>query len=342
MTTSRPINDDTRPNSSGMSPAWDGGWYVFEHGQVKGPLSAQDVFGASEASLKNPTLMVSRKGFTQWYPVKDFAAMYHMASRYTDHLGTASSQKSLDHPLKTRHIGPDEFKTPAVEKNAVAHSIIREAQKDIASTPVITSETMSFGRREKLSETHIGAQSEITRQTTNRLSRTAKKRLLDEERRQRKFAAKQAKAARKAAKSQSLIPQVSFEQLYLETASRLRLGKIVSPFLASCFYMPFSFGGYWWAWFTRVSEEVSWHLNGSSRMNFILPVWMCLVPGAHLILAYLVARMVMQIERQNGYQTIDPGLATLLAVFPPFYIAHIQSALNRHWRLHVYHGSVQK
>jgi hypothetical protein len=343
VTTGQSTNGEKGPRVSGAGPSWENGWYLFDQGQIKGPLTAHEVFGRSESSQKNSTLMVSRKGFTQWYPVKDFASMYHMASRYTDHLSVPSKNHSASVSPVARHVGPDikDIESPC-ENNAVAQSIIRAAQHTIVSNPVIFTETARFGQMETKSE-HPGAQSPAQSASkdvtiTRTLSRKEKKRLIVEERRRRKFAARQAKVARKAARSQSLISQGEFEQLYLETASRLRLGKITSPFLASCLYLPFSFGGYWWAWFARVSEEVSWHLNGASRMNFILPVWMCMVPGAHLILAYLVARMVRQIEEQNGYQTVNPMWATMFAIFPPFYMALIQSALNRHWRLHVYHS----
>jgi hypothetical protein len=46
-------------------------------------------------------------------------------------------------------------------------------------------------------------------------------------------------------------------------------------------------------------------------------------------------------EMQNGYRSTNTFLATLAAVFPPFYMIMIQSALNKHWRLHVYHSDVE-
>jgi hypothetical protein len=67
-----------------------------------------------------------------------------------------------------------------------------------------------------------------------------------------------------------------------------------------------------------------------------------MIPGVHLILAYALARNVMQMEGQNGYRTINPIMVTLAALFPPFYILVIQSALNRHWRLHVYNSAAPK
>ncbi len=338
MTTDRSTNYEARPLASAVAHSWDGGWYVFDQGQVKGPLSADEVFGRSSQTGYNPAVMVSRKGFSQWYPVKDFADMYHMATRYTDHLAAARAQPFSGLEPVARQIGP-EATSRSFAQQAPTQSVIRRAQEDIASSCLVAPETANFGQNRSSSQIQAVSNAAGDQSSPGPISRKEKKRLIDYQRRQQRAAAKQAKAARKAARSQSMIAPVTFEQLYLETASRLRLGKIVSPVLASTVYLPLSFGGYWWAWFSRVSEEVSWHLNGSSRMNFILPIWMCMLPGAHLILAYLVARMVRQIEHQNGYQTMSPAFATVCALFPPFYIGMMQAALNRHWRLHVYHSS---
>ena len=178
--------------------------------------------------------------------------------------------------------------------------------------------------------------------TTRKLSAKERKRLQEDERRSRKLLDKQAE---QSARSQSNIntanPAVSFDQQYLQVASRLRLGRPGSPGVRAMIYFPLSLGTYWWAWLSKTGEEVSWHLNGASRMNFVLPMWMCMIPGVHLILAYFVARMVRQMEEQNGYRTVNPWLATVAAVFPPLYIGMIQSALNRHWRLHVYHSATR-
>ena len=332
-------SDTIRPKDLGASSSWDGGWYIFEDGQVKGPLSGKDVFGPIKDLNTKQSKLVSRKGFTQWYPVNDFAEMYHMASRYTDYLAIPLSNSSDLRQPAARQIGPETMVgMPQSGDINVAQSVIRGAQKEISHADVPVVESANFIGEDTSVTAIKGDEKASSEVIPRKLTRKERKEIEAEARRSRSFLTRQAKAARKAAKAQSLIPPHSFEQQYLEVSSRLRLGKIVSPALAALIYLPLSFGGYWWGWFARVSEEVSWHLNGASRMNFILPFWMCLVPGPHLVLAYLVARMVRQIEEQNGYRTVSPGFATLLAIFPPFYLALIQTALNRHWRLHVYHS----
>ena len=144
----------------------------------------------------------------------------------------------------------------------------------------------------------------------------------------------------KESQTQPSAPWLDFDQKYLRVYSRLRLGRISNAAVAAFVYTPLTIGGYWWAWMETASQEVSWHLNGASKMNFVVPMWTCLIPGMHLIVAYLLARMVRQMEMQNGYRTVNPIFATLLAIFPPFYMFMIQTALNRHWRSHVLDASV--
>ena len=144
----------------------------------------------------------------------------------------------------------------------------------------------------------------------------------------------------KESQTQPSAPWLDFDQKYLRVYSRLRLGRISNAAVAAFVYTPLTIGGYWWAWMETASPEVSWHLNGASKMNFVVPMWTCLIPGMHLIVAYLLARMVRQMEMQNGYRTVNPIFATLLAIFPPFYMFMIQAALNRHWRSHVLDASV--
>jgi hypothetical protein len=322
-----------------QASAWDGGWYLFEEGQVKGPLSAKEAFASSDEKL--PGLLVSRKGFSQWYPVGDFVSIYKMAEKFSDALGpvpNVASEKSV--PIVRGNSVKDSYPQTRNQQSSskFAETIIQSAQSELTVDSLFVQDSANLVSGVQSKDATDSEEQPVETPEIKKLTRKEKKRLIEEERRRRKYAARQVALAKKASNNQAEYPPITFEQQYFEVAGRLRLGKISSPILAAFVYTPLSFGGYWWAWFERVSEEVGWHLNGASRMNFILPVWMCLIPGPHLLLAYLVARMVRQIEEQNGYRSVNPAVATLLAIFPPLYVFKIQSALNRHWRLHVFHS----
>jgi hypothetical protein len=313
--------------------SWVGGWYVFEDGNVVGPLEASDAFSRSEKTDSGQARMVSRKGFSQWYPLQDFAAIHAMAGRYSDYLAEAKSTPVVDMPtVVAKQVGPrvQENLAAAINLDQRDISAISSAQKDLSNTGPSASDRVKFAQNSETTDTS---------QPVKKLSAKEKKRILEDERRAKKLAEKQAKQALKhQAKASNVGQPISFDQQYLQVASRLRLGRPASPVVRAVIFFPLTLGVYWWAWLAKTSEEVSWHLNGASRMNFVVPMWMCMIPGVHLVLAYLVARMVRQMEEQNGYRTVNPWVATLAALCPPLYIGIIQAALNRHWRLHVYHS----
>lgn len=300
--------------------SWEQGWYVFENGQVLGPLNAEEAFAAETSASTGNARMVSRKGFTQWYPVRDFAEIYAMIGNYSEQLNrpAVSPQKNTsDFEPKSKVIGTNVNST-----------------LNLASVETETTLDCETNKKQ--------TQAESTNIESNTISATTATRNDENDVETPKITSRQAKAARAAAKSQNLMDQGLFAQHYLAVQSRLRLGRVFSPVVGAFIYTPLTLGGYWWDWFARASEEVSWHVTGSSKVNFVLPVWACMIPGLHLVMAYFLARMVSHMEIQNGYRSANPWLATLAAIFPPFYIVMIQSALNKHWRLHVYHSAMPR
>ena len=328
-------NNGTGPNEQQLG-SWENGWYVFENGQVLGPFNAKEAFSSQVSASTGEARMVSRKGFTQWYPVRDFAEIYSMIGHYSDHLNQVSF--SSNHPLtelepKARQIGPQATPVNNMPRGSNDFPQLNASTREDQGSQN-PSENVVINNESNYSTSQFVPQPSLTKAQVKQLRKA--------ERQQQKFAERQMQAARSAAKSQNLLDPVIFAQAYLQLQSRLRLGRVTSPTLGALVYTPLTLGGYWWDWFARVSEEVNWHVNGTTRLNSMLPTWMCMIPGVHLILAYVLARNVMQMEVQNGYRTISPVVVTMAALFPPFYILLIQSALNRHWRLHVYNGTAPK
>ncbi|MCX6124434.1 MAG: hypothetical protein NTV34_06750 [Proteobacteria bacterium] len=331
---------------------WTGGWYLFEDGKVQGPLGAEDVFTRRHETKNGNQRMVSRKGFSQWYPLQDFAELHQLAGKYAHQIGEeyaleatlAASLNNSTQPYQriaterfakvqpqTFDIGPDakrrtfagdasETRTQREQLNEVSH--LRQvptshntinfqdqvrAQAPAASPSTPTSRSSSIGKSTESSKTP---------------SRKDRKQLKYEE-----------------SLNQSTPRPVSFHAQYLLVSSRLRLGKPRSSFVGAFIFTPLTLFGYWAAWLSRASEEVTWHVTGEHKSHMPLPIWMCLIPGLHLLFAFKLAKMVRAMEQQNGYTTISPWFTASMGIFPPFYIQLIQDALNRHWRLHVNHSA---
>lgn len=352
---------DSASDSNVSKSSWEHGWYVFENGQVVGPLNVQDALGKSSTGDSNSARMVSRKGFTQWYPVQDFAEIYAMIGSHSEQLNSVNEQA-----VKAKNNFVPQGKTIAVaadlklnQDNLEGISHLAAAQENTVAEAEITVKAAQTEISGTVNSdvTSQGTLSDLATDPTQRLAYrsptiprvdTVEAPLNDNnvvgtnDPRTRKELRRQIQAAQAAARSQKLMDPALFAQHYFAVRGRLRLGRVFSPVAGALIYTPLTLGGYWWDWFARSSEEVSWHVNGSSKLNFVLPIWCCMIPGVHLVLAYLFADMVSKMEMENGYRGVKPVLATMLALFPPFYILMMQSALNRHWRLHVYHSATPR
>lgn len=55
---------------------WPDGWYVYESGCLNGPFTAAETFNRAPELEPGKPLLVSRKGFSQWYPLRDLSEIY--------------------------------------------------------------------------------------------------------------------------------------------------------------------------------------------------------------------------------------------------------------------------
>lgn len=329
--------------------AWSNGWYVFEDGQVSGPLNAKDALGSEKSASTGAIRMVSRKGFTQWYPVRDFAEIYGMIEEYSRRLDTKSASvkpSANEFAPKSKIISTNVGDGPIVnsvasltdnvaEQSASLKNLGIETQKILESIEATENvqQDVTVATRSPTIPGNTESESPVAADTSAVLPQDDKK--------LKKVLRRQVRQAQSAARNQKLMDPKLFAERYFDLHSRLRLGRIFSPTIGAFIYTPLTLGGYWWDWFVRACDEVSWHLTGSVKTKMSLPLWFCMIPGLHLIVAYSLARAVRNMEMQNGYRSTKPFLAAVAAIFPPFYMLLIQSALNKHWRLHVYHSNVE-
>lgn len=315
--------------------SWEHGWYVFEDGQVLGPLNADEALGSEKSKASGHDRMVSRKGFTQWYPVKDFAEIYAMIGAYAKRVDTTTPPpvpvNAAAYQPKSKVIAQNLENSQKISKQDIANGrfdleqqILKSAENLESNANNATTPSVEMAENNSAEQLHSADSSPV---------------LIDK--RAIKAARRAMKRANAAGRNQSMMAPALFANRYLEVQGKLRLGRIFSPTIGAFVYTPLTLGGYWWAWFTQASEDVSWHVNGPGKWRYALPMWFCMVPGLHLIVAYLLARAVSSMERQNGYRNVSPLLTTVLALLPPLYMLRIQGALNRHWRLHVYHSMNQ-
>lgn len=323
-------NTDALQNQS----AWPDGWYVYDNNKVEGPFTASQAFARDAMTGDGRQVLVSRKGFTQWYALKDLAEIFKM----TENLGrrVAEEQTQLlnrqhTEPLAAKkaaepepgrrvvkkQVGPApqqvpfeaaKAESPAPEQAAPAADARQAAASVVANMPVYAPPSAKPGkktvRKPEANKTPVISEAAKKGQTPAKESAGEKQRLLQE---------------------------------YFFVRARLRLGKIRNPWAAAFFGVPFSAGLFWPFWMHAILKEIYLHAAGKAKA----PVWIVLasvVPGLHLYAIYKTAALMRAMEMQNRYSSISPAVAAMFGLFPPFALAYLQDGANRHWMLHARHS----
>ncbi len=125
-------------NQKDVAAVWPDGWYLYENGKLNGPLSADHAFSQTPDCEDGSPRLISRKGFSQWYPLQDFASLYRLSESMAQKVEVASkgAQDSGSKPsVKAKQVGP----TTVLPKSAPpksTNSALRRAVADAAATSI--------------------------------------------------------------------------------------------------------------------------------------------------------------------------------------------------------------
>ena len=118
----------------GPSVVWPNEWYVCEKGQILGPFTADQAMSKANVCDDGSDRLVSRKGFTQWYPLADFSNLYFLSQKNPAPKISATEAYPAERPeVRKKNIGPridvQEFEKP-IERvtQTVAQPIQSEKQ----------------------------------------------------------------------------------------------------------------------------------------------------------------------------------------------------------------------
>jgi hypothetical protein len=374
------MDNRTGTSNQNETPAsqWSGDWFVFNNGVIQGPLSAIQAFSMETTDIQGKPLLISKKGFTQWYALKELADIFKVTDdlgRRVDNEKAALSQQQIianaidsrkqkaktNQPEKRineisgkrtdeqsskivkKQLGPQNqrivdnrpqaevvFKSaivaPNVAKPEVAQASVNKAA-EIKAPDVKFPEIKALESESKVVAKTIdvkkGQAEEKVHKPAVALSSTPYKSPV-------------------ATKTQSVEPtRKQLLQEYFFIRGRLRLGKIRSPWANAFFGLPLSCGLMWPFWMGSLLKEIFYH--SANRTNFPKSVVvMGLIPGLHFYGVYRMAQLVREMEMQNRYKSVSPLLAATFAIFPPFAMAYLQDAANRHWLLHARHVGAPK
>jgi len=299
-------NKDMRIKSPNTSN-WPDGWFVFQDGRVDGPLSASEAFSLKFESADGKSKLVSRKGFSQWYPIKDLAEIYRITDAVSENFSTEQSrmEKTVEEASKTIVA----FSNVGTKVQAGNISAKMQGKSEISS-PV-----PSFVE-------------------ANAVSPSTKESIFTAKRDEKAIETSDKKTPKNSAHATIL-------QEFALVKEPLRLGKIRNPWLISFLAIPCTFGLSWGAWISSSFREVEFHRLETNKSKFIFGV-LALIPIVHIFVAYALAKKVKMMEQENKYSNTSPILAAVFAIVPPFSVAYLQDAINQHWITHVKYSLLQK
>lgn len=336
--------DDRTQDAPMDQLSWPGGWYVFNDGKVEGPYSARDTFYQSPTNSDGKPLLVSRKGFTQWYALKDLAEIFKITENFGRKVAAAQQPVVPAMPVTTPP--PLDNKQETVPKNAASEPettprVTKRTIGPLAKSGSVPSAISSLAYAPPMADDEVVSK---TAPQSPQKEETVAPVVKDKRLTKRAFFKANTKvpaANVSAAEKETPEERKRVMQEYFFVRGRLRLGKIRSPWASAFFGIPFSAGILWPIWMHSMLKEIFYHSANRAQ----IPTWIVLagmVPGLHIYATYRLACLVREMEQQNRYKSISPGLAALFSAFPPFAMAYLQDGANRHWLLHARHVQAGK
>lgn len=331
---------DTRDHASG----WPDDWYVYDGGQVKGPLSASETFALAHEDPRGKPCLVSRKGFMQWYALQDLSALFNLTAAMGQRVAHAKAAVSPrpKPPQALAVLGRDERRAQETQARPPADGL----PEHLHPSRPFQSQRVEKGHvtpRPSASLVHpvdanravflpAQASSPPVRPTPADQDFAPDDGLLPSEIDEGKAAA--------TAQARASAGMPSLMRDYIASKARLRLGQLREPWIAGLVGLPLSLGVYWILWFRDLAQELQNHRSGPVRGN-PPPFWWAAIPIVHVYMTFRLAQELLSLEQENRYQSTDPWLAAFLALLPPLALIYLQREANKHWLLHVRHAKTE-
>ncbi len=278
------------------------GWYVFENGEVHGPYDGKQLVARNLSADTTSDVFVSKQGFSRWYPIEKLADMISSTNKMDENTNAELRQLEELVSLKLKALsGLADQSSRKAGKSATSSRLSNKVVANQVASPAPA--------RPKTSSGIALADQPMTRPSEPLVSRSAS--------------------------MIAALPPQPMNYRYFIMRARLRLGAHKNAFLLGCFVMPLTLCLYWLVWYREAMREIVWHSHNTRANPTGLPLWFVAIPVIHVYMTYCLAAMIQRAEHQNQYSVTSPVLAAFLSLFPPFAVMYLQSALNKHWDLHV-------
>lgn len=328
-----------KTNQKDMS-GWPDDWYVYDGEKVRGPLSAKETFSHSNAKKSGQKSMVSRKGFSQWYDLRDLSAIFNLTTAMgnkveAERVRLEKTKNSEDFHRRVKLQPAQTLSHKDKRFESVSHS--RPTGAAVSTKQQVSRGHVGKGLTNSLAKPVGQPQAAVSTREPASLMLQLSPADID-------FTPPEGLhpsqvGGNKKAKSwvkKSSKAKNSWMRDYIYAKNQLRLGEIRQPWITGLLTIPLTLGMYWVIWFREFSLEIATHTSSRFKSR-TYPYWWAAFPLLHLLMIYRLACSVREMEEENRYANTIPWLAALLGFLPPLATVYLQSAANRHWFLHVRH-----
>jgi hypothetical protein len=328
-----------KTNQKDMS-GWPDDWYVYDGEKVRGPLSAKETFSPSHGKKSGQKSMVSRKGFSQWYDLRDLSAIFNLTTAMdkkveAERARLEKTENSVDLHRRVK-LQPAQTLRPK-DKRFESGSHPRSTGAAVSSKQQVSRRHVGKGLTTSLAKPVVQPQAGLSTKEPASLMLQLSPADID-------FSPPEGlqpshvegKKPGKSWAKKSSRSKNSWMRDYIYAKNHLRLGEIRQPWITGLLTIPLTLGTFWVIWFRDLSLEIAAHTSSQSKSRSY-PYWWSAFPLVHILMIYRLARSVREMEEENRYANTIPWLAALLGLFPPLATVYLQSAANRHWFLHVRH-----
>lgn len=347
---------------------WPDGWFIYEAGQVRGPYSTQEAFFRKTNETDSDNFIISRKGFTRWYPLKELAKLYNSNKHFSFAEGEslAEIENSLNKEVESLSTIKDKTQMQAAatfSSNMRATGIQQPSslsdfqanEKNFISAAEKEENTSEF--TDEVTHTRASPTTKSSQTKKNRHTKVLQTKVLGPQKKHAstkaaetdlKYHSRLQQIEKKSAKPVTAVtarkknPKTELSYQHMLQQGRLRLGPLLNPGVEAFPKFIVSLGFQWGSWYKNTLNSVAHHVTGDHMENANKYFWLALMPIYHMVLTFRLAKLMRVMESQNGYKKTSPLIATMFSIFPPLAIFYLQNKLNSHWKLHVYFETSSK
>ncbi|MCY4381339.1 MAG: hypothetical protein OXC40_07235 [Proteobacteria bacterium] len=297
-----------KPQGYEPSGTWQlDGWFMSNGHDIFGPFTLKEAVETTSNSHSpyHGYHLLSRLGYSRWYPKKHLAEIYRQYHQSED----LDSEQEFSTEINVQELLG--WRKPQHHSGS-PQGVVTSEQHQNNIAPI---ETAKQGKhKEQKDDTSINEPQKTSPEkpaSTNTSTNRVKKRVFQ--------------------------PKTE-GQWYMALKGQLRLGKIIP--LARIFYLStFSLGITNGLYIHGMLRDLHWNnpsiVSAKFHFSYLKSIFIFIIAPIPLLSGYIKAKLaqkIIRLQKSCGYSNCKMHIAILLSIFPPLSLVYLQWCLNQHWK----------